>query len=403
MKGLWFVLLGLVIGAAAAWYAQAARIGELDARALEAERALVTARREGDVWKTSAAAELQRVRDLQQQVSELKAGQGTVTAPPPSAEDTHETREPETRSGPPPENWDLARFKQELHLLGARSIRPRTDPRWKAVVTAAKANGDSAVEFVQKMLESNQELGIHLAITNLAEALGDARVIPQLIERMAKSAEPDLTSALATALARIPGDVQTEVLVKVWNDPEQPQAARRAAIQALGDRAHPEAVRVARGEVEGVAPAFRHIALGKLLIRARDGDFKDPQWRDVFVHALTNADGPKQAGVLLEGLQGYWDKVTVDALIAFGSSEFADPESRARAKILAADIASGKRRPPNAGGRRVKPGPNKRPGMRRRGGGGRRPGGRVPPVEGPEKPEGGDDAESPAPADEGGR
>lgn len=343
--------LAAAVAANAWWIFVAPHARDLEARAVEAERASARARRDASDFQQGAEAEIRRRREIEAEVDTLKK---TLSAAPPArkpaAMNPHgaATPAPAAPDDLAPEQWDGSRLRQEIDML---SVSPRgvvDSPRYPLVVRSLKAHGDEGGALLIEVLRSDLEDSMKAVCATLLGAVGDVRGVKPLMALWGTAKDVELRRAVLRGLANIPGDEATPMLVEVWNDPSADASARLLAVHGLARRRHPIAMAVAEGGAPGSTPPLRMQTLQTLHAQALQGDWKDTSLVPLFGKALRTADGDAQRKMALLALEGYWSKDSLADLDAFAESA-GTSDLAARARKAADAIRAGKPRPENSG------------------------------------------------------
>lgn len=294
--------LALAAGAVASWAALKGRLDDLETRVRDAERELSKAEHEAANWRLQAETEMSRTRGFEERVRELERQQAAGTVRPPAQ--TPPRKDP--RPPAPPATWDDATLRQAIDRLSGRVQQARQTGQFARVVEALRARPWERRTYLLDVLKSpGMRPEMVRASAMLLGELDDERAVAPLLARLSIEQNPDVRQAVLAALAVLPGEGQLPVFVEAWKNPSSSRHARRAAMQGLAARGHPVALDVARTKRDGVGAAMRHVALGNLLVRAREADFADPVTLPVFEDALGTLEGPRQASVVLEALAGF--------------------------------------------------------------------------------------------------
>ena len=350
------LVIGVLLGAGATWFALDGRTSALTERVDDAEEALERAERESGNWKASAAMEVERNGELQARVEELERLRKIASrAAPPNAGTGHGSP-PDSATNPPatakktdPSVWSDQTYRANLDRLTANAGGARKTALYAAVLKKAESNGEAGRKYLASLLAI--DLGkpdYKIVATMLLDDLGKPDVVPQILaayEKLDGKSDLLLRNTLLNALAALPGDEALPHLLAALNEPEADRSLHRAALRGLGLRRHPMALAAARGQVQGVGKVLRYATIGNLNIAERESGYQSAEVRTAFEDALSNLDGDKQAEVILEALGKYWSKTSVEPLRAYGAGKFGSRRMRSRGENLAEQIASGAPRP----------------------------------------------------------
>jgi len=345
-------LVGAAVGAAAMLFVPSPRETGLEDRIADLGSDLADARRESGDWERVALAERDRKEAAEEEVARLRQAIATAPAPDPVQDDGMGMggHGGVSDAGLAPKDWDFPRLRREIEILSGTGRRMASSPRLDACVEASRAHGDAALALlIDVMRAQGMPPTIRRAATLILEKLGDERAVRTLLEAWDAAEDPAEQRLLLRALANLPGAEQSPIFVDVWGDSARDNRLRLIAMHALAVRGHPTALRVIRGEADGIAPAVRARAIESLHSHVRDGEYADASFIPVFGKALVSADGEGQRRLTLLALEGYWRPECVPALRAFAADEAVLRELRDRATRWANMIEAGEPRPERAG------------------------------------------------------
>lgn len=355
-------LLGCVVAAAAAaggWFLLVApHLRDLDSRVAAAEESSRRARRESSDAQQWAETERDRNRTLEDKVKELEGKLADTVAAAGRKRGTdgagghggHEggpmTPPDETK----PEDWDRNRLNQEIENLALAPDVIERSARFPLIVRSLKSRGAEGIDLVLQMVKAGFDAPLMAMSATLADAMGDARAVPPLLERWKKETDPTCRRAILRALSNLPGDEAIGACLDAWHDPAGDVALRRIAIHGLGLRGHEvaRATAAAPGTGEG-KERLRVRAIESLRVYAQRGGWTDTTLVPVFSKALRTADGPAQRKLSLIALEGLWSKDAIPDLEVFAADAGSPEELAGRARRLVEAVRSGAPRPEGAG------------------------------------------------------
>jgi uncharacterized protein (UPF0147 family) len=345
-------LIGAAVGAAAMLLVPSPREAGLEDRISDLDSDLTDARREAGDWERVALAERERKEAAEEEVDRLRQALATAPAPVPVEDDGmgmggHRVG---ADAGLAPKDWDFPRLRREIEILSGAGRRMSSSPRLDACVEAAKVHGDASLALlIDVMRAQGMPANIRRAATLILEKLGDQRAVPTLLTAWDECEDPAEQRLLLRALSNLPGSEQLPIFVDVWGDPGRDARLKMISMHALSTRGHPTALRVIRGDTDGVSPAVRARAIESLHSLVRGGDYEDASFIPVFGKALVTADGEGQQRLTLLALEGYWRTECVTPLREFAANEEVPRELRDRATRWANMIEDGQPRPERAG------------------------------------------------------
>lgn len=336
------LLLGVVVGAAAgagaAYVTLQPRIETLENDLLEAERGIRDANR-------LARAEHDRNRVLEEELETLRR---IVDQPPPATTSGPETPAPPA-PGLEPEDWDMKRLQTEFELLASLRARMIGSPRVARVARGVRKHGAAGTKLVLDILASRLSVNMKMAAALVGAEIGEPRILEPVLALYAAATEVPHRRAFLRALADLPDERATAVLLAAWTDAAADARLRMPAIYGLALRAHPVALELARRAPDAPVPRMRALAIETLHERARSDGYTDPALLEVFLGALTTADGESQQRLALIAIEGHWSTDAVPVLREFAADEQAPEAMRVRAAKLAERLSSGEKRPEDAG------------------------------------------------------
>lgn len=352
------LLLGALLGAALVaplvWLVAdgGSEAGDDSARASELE--LVEARREVSDWERKWRAEWtrgegarERIEQLERELAVAEGEIARLSAGGAATEDAgsmggHEGT-PEPTAAEDPTTWDEPRRRRELEVLAVDPSQVRRSPRLPLLVEAYRADPESGFRLFRDILsQPRMPTGYHVAVAAILEDLGDERGVDLLLETWEVERDDRARRAALRALSALPGDRQTaRLLEELQVEPARPRL-RMTAMHGLARRRHAYALDAARGTVEGLRAPLRARALQSLYEAAQDDGFRaDDAALPVFEEGLASAQGPGQAKIALDALEGFGSPTSVTALRAYASNPEADVELAVRATELADRLSGG--------------------------------------------------------------
>lgn len=336
--------------AAAGWFLRVEpRLAADRVSVLDAEEKARRSRREASDASMEASVERDRRRSAEERVRELEraltAGAPAARTEPKSPGEHGGMRRPD-----PPSEWTLERIRQEVDFLGGSGAAVAKHPRLPLIAEAMTRFPEESTALIGEIVRSNLPAGYVAACAHLAALTGNAGALPAIIERAEKETDPVVLSALARAMAAIPGATQTERLRKIALDLAAPAPARGFAIEGLGRRMDVAAQAAARGGGDiADDPRFRLRALVGIHDAVAATQWKDASAQPIFVHGLRTGQTFGLRFLCLATLEGWWNEPAAAALDQWAATPEADPQLVERAKKSAAAIRAGDPRPANAG------------------------------------------------------
>jgi hypothetical protein len=320
---------------------------EADRRVAAAEESARRTGRQASDAQLWAESERDRNRIVDERVKELErllVSTRPGDKEPKDPKGPHEPPVPET----PPEDWERSRLNQEIENLARAPQMVLKHQRYPLVVKALVAHPDESADLLSQMLRAGLEPPLVTTAANLAIGVGDARVVPALLDRWKVETDPVAQRALVRALAALPGDEAVPILLVLWADPSSERGLRTLAIHGLALRGHDTARRTADGR-EPSTPPQRVRAIESLRTFAEQGKWADATLVPVFGRALRTADGPAQRKLSLIALEGLWSKDCLADVDAFAADAATAPDLAVRARKLSEALRSGAARPEGAG------------------------------------------------------
>ncbi|MCG3134738.1 MAG: hypothetical protein HMLKMBBP_02098 [Planctomycetes bacterium] len=315
----------------------------------DAEETARRARREASDASIEAQVERDRRRSAEERVKELERSM-TGGAPPVATSAKPDAGHGGMRRPDAPTEWDFARVRQEIDYIGNAGAAVAKHPRLALVAEAMAVRPEESARYLGDLLQSNLPAGYVAAAGHLAALLSSADALPAVMKRADVEKDPVVVTALARAMAVIPGNAQVERLRKIALDLAAPAAARGHAIEGLGRRMDVAAQAAARGGGDiADDPRFRLRALVGVHDAVAAGQWKDASALPIFAHGLRTGQTFGIRLLCLETLEGWWSEDAAKALDAWAATPEADPQLAGRAKAAAAAIRAKAARPADAG------------------------------------------------------
>jgi len=339
------------LGAGAAWLVAAGGDSAEALRLRKLEGELAELRRDAGDWQNVAESERERRELAEEDLLRLRQQHGDTGTP---RDPVPMDPDDEVAPAVDPSTWDMTKLRTEMQRLARFGSRIPRVALFKAVVEAARANGDDAAKLLVDILsQPTLDAGLQTVAMLVVERLADASAVPPLIAKWGRSVERKDQRMTLRVLATLPGHEQVPVLHAVWVDRGADAGLRMIAIHGLARRGHVSGMEVVRGESPISTGPLRARAIESLHSYVRARDYADAELIDAFGVALLGADGDPQRRLALLALEGYWREACVVQLRRFGElpdvPDGPSKELRERALRAAGAIQRGDARPPDAG------------------------------------------------------
>lgn len=320
-----------------------------DRRALDAADAARRARSEASDSAHWAETERGRTRELEERIAELERTVRTSLPPAPAPAGADPRTGDPPKPDAPPESWDKGRLSYEIERLSVDPAGMAKNPRFPLVVQSIRSRGDEGVHLLSSAIAARISPSMTQALCTIADALGDPRSVPVVLDVYRAETDPGVRVASLRALANLAGDEQLPDLLTAWNDKQADPKLRTMGLHGLGRRGHPIARAAAATRVDGVTPKFRIHAMEALRDCAEIQGWRDTTLVPVFTSALRSADGDPQRRLALLALEGFWSADAVPDLEAFAADSSTAADLVVRARKLVDALKAGKPRPADAG------------------------------------------------------